>query len=177
MRQFSFIAFGALVLLALSFVPAEAATKKKIRYCQGGRFKPCVCWQDVHKDVSYRPKYPACGGNAAVLTRGKYKGIFSVVVRDNQNRDRWPESGFNGCSIDTAQSVSPPASCSAFKVQKILYEDKKGQIQRVNCLGAPGTSKLFKSVVRMTAKISDAPGTTNDPLARWCLRSPTLPLN
>lgn len=168
-----------IILSILSFtLNAEAATsKKKLRYCQGGRFAACVCWQDVSKDVSYRPSYAKCGGKAAVLTRGKYKNIFSVVVRDSENRDRWPVSGFSGCSYALANSKSPPNKCSAFKVQKVFYENTSKGIQRVNCLGAPGTSSLFKKVTRMTAKLSDVPNSTNDPLARWCLRSPKASLN
>lgn len=173
---FTPVAFLLLCAFCATNAFAQQSTKK-IDYCQKGRFKPCVCWQDVSKDVSYRVSYKGCGGKAAILTRGKYKNIFSVVVRDKDNRDRWPASGFNGCSAAEAQSVSPPASCSAFKVQEIYYEETPKGTQRVNCLGAKGTSSLFKNVVRMTAKISDKPGTTNDPLARWCLRSPRKNLN
>ena len=162
--------------LILTFAKADIS-EAKIDYCQGGRFAPCVCWQDVSKSVSYRPTYPGCNGNAAILTRGKYKDIFSVVVRDKENKDRWPAAGFGDCSAALASSASPPNRCSAFKVQKIYYEETSAGTQRVNCLGAKGTSALFKKVTRMTGKISDAPGTTNDPLARWCLRSPARPLN
>src|SRR5688572_19091896 len=87
---------AAFTLLACVAAPAAAATK--IKYCQGGRFKPCVCPAYVHKDVSYRPTYKACGGNAAILLRGKYLAVHSVVVRDSENRDRWPATGFGGCT-------------------------------------------------------------------------------
>lgn len=164
-------------LFAMVAAPAHAASKQKIRYCQGGRFQPCVCYQDVSKDVSYRPTYKGCGGNAAILTRGKYLNIFSVVVRDSENRDRWPVSGFGGCGFAVANSESPPNKCSAFKVQKTYFEESDNTEQRVNCLGAKGTSSLFKDVRRMTAKLADVPGTNKDPLVRWCLKSPKSPLN
>lgn len=151
--------------------------KRRIRYCQGHRFKPCVCWQDVAREMKYRPAVAECGGNAAVILRGKYLNIFSVVVRDDSNRDRWPASGFNGCTPEVAQSISPPASCSAFKVQERFRIEDRGRGAEVHCLGAPGYSDLFKRVVRVTGKLGDDPKGTNDPIVRWCLRSPTKPLN
>ena len=115
MRWKNLLSLSLLVLLTVSLLASEcqAQSKKKINYCQGGRFKPCVCWQDVSKDVSYRPSVEACGGNAAIITRGRYLNAFSVVVRDRDNKDRWPVSGFGGCSFALANAASPPASCSA----------------------------------------------------------------
>lgn len=151
--------------------------RRKIRYCQSHRFKPCVCWQDVAREMRYRPAVAECGGNAAVVLRGKYLDIFSVVVRDDANRDRWPASGFNGCSPEVATAKSPPASCSAFKVQDRFRVEEGGRTVEVHCFGASGYSSLFKRVVRVTGKLGDDPKGTNDPLVRWCLRSPTRPLN
>lgn len=146
--------------------------------CQKGRFKPCICVADVPKEFSYIPAYAGCAGNAAVISRGRFLNIFSVVVRDTDNRDRFPSSGFGGCSINLANSKNPPNKCSAFKVQKTYFQDGvDGAPERVSCLGVPGSSKLFKKVVRMTAKISDVPGSNLDPLVRMCLSSPATPLN
>jgi len=166
-----------ILTVIVALLSITSAAEAKVKYCQGGRFKPCVCWQNVSKDVSYRPKYAKCGGKAAILTRGKYLGIFSAVVRDRENRDRWPVSGFNGCSVELSTSEAPPTTCSAFKAQKVFMEQTEIGPQKVTCLGAPGTSPLFRNVVRITAKIADIPNSTNDPLARWCLRSPRLNLN
>lgn len=174
---------GLLFWVAVCFLPVLIVTAKAqsdeepAAMCQGTRWKPCVCWQDVPEEVSYRPSYPGCRGNAAVLLRGKYLDVFSVVVRDKENRDRWPRSGFNRCSFRLANSANPPARCSAFKVQKTYFEETAQGIQRVNCLGAKGTSLLFQKVVRITAKLADVPGSNADPLVRWCLQSPRVDLN
>lgn len=125
--------------------------------CQGGRFQPCVCWQQVPKTVQYRPAHKQCNGNAAVILKGKYARAFSVVVRDKDNRDRWPDPN---CESN---------KCSVFKVQK--------RVGNVHCLGAPGRSPLFKNVVRITIKLKDVPGSNTDPLERMCLQSPTKKLN
>jgi hypothetical protein len=151
---------------------------KKVRYCNGGRFKPCVCWQDVARDMRYRPALAECGGNAAIILSGKYVSTFSAVVRDTENRDRWPASGFNGCSAAVAGGDNPPAYCSAFKAQEQLFhESESGRGAKIHCLGASGYSTLFKRVSRVTVKLADKPGSNADPLVRWCLRSPTEPLN
>jgi len=152
------------------------AIAKKPRYCSGGAFKPCVCAQDVPSIVQYRPAVAECGGKAAIVLSGKYKDVFSVVVRDAENKDRWPVNGINGCT-PYETDVLGLNKCSAFKVQKeILVEDKAGDAT-VNCLGASGYSSLFRRVRRMTAKLSDVPNSSADPLARWCLKGPDVPLN
>lgn len=153
-----------------------ASVKKKPRYCQGGLFKPCVCAKDVPTIVQYRPAVKECGNKAAVILSGKYKDVFSVVVRDRENKDRWPPSGINGCT-PYERDVLALLKCSAFKVQAIIPVENEGGDAEVHCLGASGYSTLFKRVTRMTAKLSDIPNSTNDPLARWCLAGPTKPLN
>src|SRR5262249_29059447 len=96
---------------------------------------------------------------------------FSVVVRDTENRDRWPSPhGINGCSV--FETIGPgPNKCSAFKVQKkIVTHDGV-----INCLGAAGNSVLFKNVVRATVKV-----TINGPIYYQCFakRHPaTTPIN
>ena len=149
---------------------------KKPTYCQRGRFKPCVCPKDVPSIVQYRPAVAECRGRAAIILSGKYKDIFSVVVRNKDNQDRWPPQGINGCTA-YERDVLALNRCSAFKAQKVIQVDNKDGNASVHCLGASGYSKTFKRVVRMTAKIFDVPNSTNDPLARWCLASPTQPLN
>ena len=152
------------------------APKPPIEYCNGNRFKACVCFQDVSRDMRYRPSVKECGGNAAIILYGKYANIFSVVVRDSENRDRWPESNFGGCTPYERDTLALN-KCSAFKVQE-RFPVEKGRIKAsVNCLGASGYSTLFKKVRRVTAKLSDSPDSNEDPLIRWCLKKPTLPLN
>jgi hypothetical protein len=152
------------------------ATSKKPKYCGGRFFKPCVCAEDVPSLVQYRPQVSECGGNAAIILSGKYKDVFSVVVRDWENKDRWPPEGINGCTA-YERDVLALHRCSAFKAQKVLQIDDPRGDASVHCLGASGSSRLFKRVVRMTAKLSDVPNSTADPLARWCLKGPNLPLN
>ncbi|MCC6953589.1 MAG: hypothetical protein IT290_05685 [Deltaproteobacteria bacterium] len=140
-------------------------------------FKRCVCAPDVPSYVRYRPAVVECNGNAAAILSGPLLDAFSIVVRDTQNRDRWPAagSGFGGCSFETADSESPPAACSAFKVQQkfsILAGSAK-----VYCFGASGYSEIFADAARMTVKLSDDPFSNNDDIARYCLAGPDVPLN
>lgn len=149
----------------------------KIKYCSGGAFKPCVCWPNVTKLAQYRPAVKECKKNAAVILSGKYRDIYSVVVRDFENKDRWPPQGINGCSA-YERDVIALNKCSAFKVQKkIAVERDDHNDAYVHCLGASGYSKLFSRVRRMTVKLADIPGSNSDPLLRWCLNGPTNPLN
>ena len=68
------------------------------QYCNGQRFKPCVCAPYVPKTVQYRPAIRECSGKAGIILSGKYKHIFSIVVRDGNNADRFPATGINGCT-------------------------------------------------------------------------------
>ncbi len=147
-------------------------------FCQGGLFKPCVCSRDVPIDVQYRPSVKECGGNAGVMLYGKYLSVFSVVLRDRENRDRWPVSGYNGCSFALANSSAPPARCSAFKVQgKVRVGAGTADEGLLHCFGDDGYSGLMRNVVRVTAKLRDIPGSSGDPLERWCLNGPSSELN
>lgn len=150
--------------------------KKKPKYCNTGPFKPCVCPADVPSIVQYRPAVKECSGKAAIILSGKYKDVFSVVVRDKENKDRWPVNGINGCT-PYETNVLALNKCSAFKAQKVIDVSNDTGDATVHCLGASGYSGLFKRVRRMTAKIADVPGSTTDPLARWCLKGPAAPLN
>jgi hypothetical protein len=149
---------------------------KRPRYCQGGVFKPCVCPKDVPSVVQYRPAVKECDGAAAIVLSGRYKSIFSVVVRDRENKDRWPPQGINNCTA-YQRDILALHKCSAFKAQKVIDVDDSRGDASVHCLGASGSSTLFKRVVRMTAKLADIPNSTADPLARWCLVKPDQPLN
>jgi hypothetical protein len=150
--------------------------KKKPKYCNTGPFKPCVCASDVPSIVQYRPAVSECGRKAAIILSGKYKDVFSVVVRDKENKDRWPVNGINGCT-PYETNVLALNKCSAFKAQKVIQVANTAGDATVHCLGASGYSSLFKRVRRMTAKIADVPNSTTDPLARWCLTGPSQPLN
>ena len=72
--------------------------RSRTRYCNGQIFKPCVCAKDVSKFVQYRPSVKECRNRAAIILSGKYLNVFSVVVRDWLNRDRWPAEGVNNCT-------------------------------------------------------------------------------
>jgi hypothetical protein len=150
--------------------------KKKPRYCNTGPFKPCVCASDVPSVVQYRPAVKECGRKAAIILSGKYKDVFSVVVRDKENKDRWPVNGINGCT-PYETNVLALNKCSAFKAQKVIDVSNDAGDATVHCLGASGYSTLFLRVRRMTAKLVDVPNSTSDPLARWCLAGPAVPLN
>jgi len=140
-------------------------------------FRRCVCAEQVPSTIRYRPAVAECNGNAAAILDGEYLDAFSIVVRDSQNRDRWPVagSGFGGCSKEVADSKSPPNSCSAFKVQDKF--DIAAGTARVYCFGASGYSDLFSDVVRVTIKLSDDPFSNDDDIDRMCLVSGDTPLN
>ncbi len=140
-------------------------------------FKRCLCAPDVPFYVRYRPAVAECNGFAAAILSGPLLDAFSVVVRDTQNRDRWPEagSGFGGCSFEEANSESPPARCSAFKVQSSFIIGQGAA--KVNCFGASGYDPIFADAVRLTVKLSDDPFSNDDDIERYCLNGPTNPLN
>lgn len=140
-------------------------------------FRRCLCVADVPSSVRYRPSIVECNYNAGAILHDEYLDAFSIVVRDTQNRDRWPAagSGFGGCSFDVANSESPPNSCSAFKVQD-KFKIANGTAM-VHCFGASGYSEIFSDVVRMTIKISDDPFSNDDDIDRICLISGDEPLN
>jgi hypothetical protein len=151
--------------------------KKKPRYCDGGRFKPCVCYKDVTKRIMYRPSVKECNGNAGIILHGGYSGAFSAVVRNKENTDRVPANELiNGCSTED-RDILALSKCSVYKAQKVIKTyDYRGNVT-LHCLGAKGNSNYFKRVSRITVKIADKPGTTDDPIARVCLKSPTENLN
>ena len=154
----------------------EKANRKNPRYCQGGVFKPCVCAKDVTKLAQYRPSVSECNGNAAVILSGRYTSAFSAVVRDRENKDRWPPQGLNGCT-DYERDILALKKCSAFKAHEVIPVENEEGDAKVHCLGASGYSPLFSRVSRITIKLADSPDSTNDPVARLCLNGPREPLN
>lgn len=148
----------------------------RTRYCNGQFFKPCVCAKDVSEFVQYRPAVKECRNRAAIILSGKYLNVFSVVVRDWLNRDRWPAQGVNNCTAYERDTLGLN-KCSVFKVQKIIQVSDSDGDAEVHCLGASGYSALFSKVTRITAKLADIPDSNQDPLIRWCLTGPTRPLN
>lgn len=143
--------------------------------CNESVFKPCICPRAVPADVKYRPRLAACGGNAAVILEGEWAAAFSVVLRDRQNRDRYPSFGYNGCTKAEAGGVAPANRCSAFKVQRKI----RTATGVIHCFGNKGTDKILAKASRLTVKLKDVPTSSQDPLARICLNgfSPRRSLN
>jgi hypothetical protein len=140
----------------------------------------CVCPNDVTSLVQYRPSILQCGKNAGIIVSGRYMSMFSAVVRDKENRDRWPAKGVNGCS--KSQVDAGLGKCSVFKVQKIISVDNPKGDAEVHCLGASGYSALFRNVVRITIKPPRGTSSTDVNteavrLERLCLHGPKFPLN
>jgi hypothetical protein len=154
----------------------DVKDKKRPKFCNGGRFKPCVCAPDVSKLVQYRPSVEECGGDAAIILSGRYLTAYSVVVRDFENKDRWPLKGINGCSAFERDTLGLN-KCSAFKVQKVVGVEDPTADAEIHCLGASGYGPLFTRVRRITIKLKDVPGSNLDPLERLCLKGPKTPLN
>ena len=135
--------------------------------CNESVFKPCICPATVPEDIKFRPRLAACGGKAAVILENDWASSYSVVLRDRLNRDRYPSSGYNGCSASEAGGEAPPNKCSAFKVQKKIRSDGKV----IHCFGNRGSDKILTKATRLTIKLEDVPGSSSDPLARICLES------
>jgi hypothetical protein len=134
--------------------------------CNESVFKPCICSSAVPPEIKFRPRLAACGGNAAVILEDEWASSYSVVLRDRMNRDRYPSSGYNGCTAAEAGGVAPPNRCSAFKVQKKIR--RAGSV--IHCFGNRGTDKILAKASRLTIKLKDVPESSTDPLARVCLR-------
>ena len=198
MRLLVKLSIVAIVAIASNVLDASAQTEKvwtikeiidarkesvdiaNPRMCDGALFKPCVCSADVNRSVQYRPSIAQCGRNAGIVLSGKYLHVFSVVVRDKANQDRYPTvPDANGrilkCTLEQAKRGLP--QCSVFKVQKIIKVSNENGDAEVHCLGASGYSRLFRYVSRITVKLADVPGSHGDPLERLCLSGPTKPLN
>ena len=177
----------ALFLLSLVLAPAADAQRalhaRKIpqatcKEFPSSIFQPCICDFKVPKTIKYRPSLNECGGDAAAILGGQFGNSYSVGLRDNQNRDRWPASGYQGCSA--AEVEAGLNKCSAFKCQKVIRrKDSRGRNEQVCCFGERGSSPIMAAASRMTIKLRDIPSATNDPLVRVCLQDfePTVKLN
>lgn len=149
------------LLLSWPFVAAAADIPEAT--CNESVFKPCICASKSPTSIKYRPELRACGGRAAAILEGEFANSFSVVLRDRLNRDRYPDKGFNGCTLEEANTGA--ARCSAYKCQKTIRRNGKFTC----CFGASGKSKLLSKASRLTIKLRDVPGSTEDPLLRVCL--------
>jgi hypothetical protein len=173
MKNSLFAFLFCIALLPASLLQAQTLPDAKCKEFKNSRFKPCICANEVPKQIRYRPSVRACGGKAGAILSGSYASSFSVVLRDNQNRDRWPASGYNDCSAEeTADGLN---KCSAFKCQKVIRTPG----QQICCFGETGTSSILRGATRLTIKFKDIPNAGNDPLARVCLNkfSPRTNLN
>ena len=160
---------------------AKTSAAKKVRMCNGGRFAPCVCWQDVPRSIQYRPtdercflsSYPGDQQNyvASIQLTGEFKNIFSVVVRDVENADRSP---YEPKLCTREEFEAGERECSRWKVQ-LIKETAKSSL---HCLGASGFSKVFKRIRRMTIKVTDTVDETGQKdIRRFCLKGPAKTLN
>jgi hypothetical protein len=141
------------------------------------RFKNCICSTDTPRGIIYRPKLRECGGDAGAILSGKLRNAYSIVLRDSENRDRWPTagSGYGDCSFELANSEAPPNRCSAFKVQSKIRTSSssvlKNRLQTIHCFGEAASHPHMKNATRLTLKLRDVPGSTADPLLRVCLKN------
>lgn len=171
----SLVAFIVALSFGSSAANAQSSTypKATCKEFKNSVFKPCICFDRTPEQIQYRSSLAECGGKAAAILSGRLASSFSVVLRDKMNRDRWPASGYNGCSAkETADGLN---KCSAFKCQEVI----KSAGQQTCCFGEVGTSKILAGATRMTLKLKDLPNSKFDPLLRVCLNkfSPKLDLN
>lgn len=177
------IFFGILCSLAGTSVSTVSAQEIPPALCKEfarSIFKPCICADQVPEEIKYRPAVDECGGKAAAVLFGPYANSFSVVLRDKMNRDRWPQTRYNGCTQrETAAGLN---KCSAFKCQKVLKVTQSSVgtgAQQICCFGEAGNTRILRGATRMTIKVADIPSSSADPLLRICLQnfSPLVPLN
>jgi hypothetical protein len=115
------------------------------------------CINPPPAEIGYRPSLFECNGNAAILLRGRFRNIYSVVLRRNgakNDRDR-----FNpGCAL---------AKCSPFKVQKTIELPD----QEVNCLGDTGFGTEIGLANRISIKFRADITNANDhsQFEQYCL--------
>ncbi len=163
---------GTVLTIALA-KDAVSEIKLPPARCNESTFTPCICAKRVPKSIRYRPTLHACNGRAAAILEGDFRTSFSVVLRDRENRDRFPTNGWNGCT--SAEIEAGLTRCSAYKAQKVIRRANR----TIHCFGEPGTSSVLSRATRITIKLRDIPESTNDPLVRVCLNrfNPTRRLN
>ncbi len=185
MRFVSIILFSTYFLFAqvvwAAPSPRRVKPTKKVSYCFGGVFKPCVCWKSVPVDVKYKPSDPLCPRSrypgdtkkhvASIILSGSYYYSFSSVVRTNLNADRSP---YEAALCSQAEYELGLNKCSRWKV----WKEYRGKKSKRLCLGASGYSKVFSRIQRITIKMSDRAGPDGQKdIRRLCLKSPRLSLN
>lgn len=106
----------------------------------------------VTNDLTYKPAWPECGGNAGVLMTGEFADAFNSALRMPDNSDR----------LDPACKEN---ACSPYKTQNFV--DVVGG--KIACYGAPGTSPLMSEVVQVSVKLT---GDDRTPY-RECLADPS----
>ena len=170
-----YLALSILALSVIGILPvAHAAVPNPPENCSCGQTaRKAVCPQDVPRSVIYVPATSLCSGKAAVVLRGPFLNSFSVVVRDGQNRDRWPVSGYGGCGFALANSKNPPARCSAFKAAREYFAVINGIKSRVVCFPETGFSRLWADVRRVTVKVTNSASS----IRRFCVGKATRRLN
>ncbi len=156
-----------IIIATCYFSSAAHAVEIPAAKCNESVFKNCICPASVPQQIKFRPRLAACGGKAAVILEEDWAGSYSVVLRDRLNRDRYPSSGYNGCTAAEAGGEFPPNSCSAFKVQRKIRSGGKV----IHCFGNRGSDKILAKATRLTIKLKDVPGSSLDPLARVCLNN------
>lgn len=181
------ISFGFLALECAEAAPSrrrdrgrDSIPDARCKEFRNSVFKPCVCNEDTPREIKYRPSMRECNGRAASVLLGTYASSYSVVLRDNQNRDRWPASGYNGCTA--AEVEAGLAKCSAFKCQAVKRVNRSSAgvgPQTICCYGERGSNPIMRGATRMTIKLRNDPTSGNDPLVRVCLQdfSPRKKLN
>lgn len=180
-RAITFIIFLTVFSVVAQFTnpPLASAERRAARFPEAkckefakSVFKPCICPSKVPATIQFRPSLKECKGKAAAILSGNVAKSYSVVLRDKQNRDRWPASGYHSCSA--AETELGLNKCSAFKCQKVLRVSsssvKEGS-QQICCFGEAGTSPIMKGATRMTIKLRDIPDSNQDPLIRVCLNN------
>lgn len=169
--------FLLLVLQVLSIYNISSAQP----LCNGSRFEPCVCSHAVPSSIKYRVSDPICPKSsypgdrrrrvASVRVSKAFRNSFSIVVRNGENSDRSP---YESSLCSRSEFNNGVNKCSRWKTQKII---KKGK-ERIFCLGASGKSKVFRTIQRITIKVSDIPDASGQKdIRRMCLESPKKDLN
>ena len=158
MRLILSVIFSIIVVAVTTSTSAVAQT-----FCNESVFKPCICASTSDPRIKFRSSLKACNGRAAVILEGKYKGAFSVVLRDRLNRDRVIPDGFKHNCTSYEINTLGLNKCSAYKAQKTI---RKGS-STTFCFGLPGSK--MKKATRITIKLIDDPNGTNDVLIRQCL--------
>ncbi len=105
-----------------------------------------------NSDLTYRPSWAECGGNAGVLMKGEFANAFNSALRMPDNSDR----------LDPACKEN---GCSPYKTQGFV--DMVGG--KIACYGAPGNSPYMSEVVQVSVKRE---GTDRNPY-RECLDDPS----